>query len=99
MSAPRFPTCDSYVTARKKAGLPMGTLANSELRHKCLETHRVFNRLWESGLMTRKSAYLWLRAKLGLPEDETHIGRFSTFRCEQVIQLCESFYCANKKVA
>ena len=49
--------------------------------------------------MSKKQAYLWLQAKLGLPEQEAHIGRFSTFRCEQVIQLCGSFFRKNKKAA
>lgn len=94
-----FPICDAYVAARKKTCLPMGTLANSELRRKRIQAHAAFGRLWEDGLMSKKQAYLWLQAKLGLPEQEAHIGRFSTFRCEQVIQLCGSFFCANRRAA
>lgn len=41
--------------------------------------------------MTRKEAYRWLQVQLGLPESEAHIGRFSTYRCEQVIDLCGRF--------
>ena len=95
----RYPICDAYVAAHKKTCLPMGTLANAELRRKRIQAHAAFGRLWEDGLMSKKQAYLWLQAKLGLPGEETHIGRFSTFRCEQVIQLCESFFCTNKKAA
>lgn len=88
----RYPACDSYVAAHKSSRLPMGTLANAELRHKRIQAHAAFNRLWESGLMNKRQAYLWLQAKLGLPEQEAHIGKFSMFRCEQVIQLCDSFF-------
>lgn len=95
----RYPACDSYVAAHKNTRLPMGTLANAELRRKRIESHATLDRLWESGLMSKKQAYLWLQVELGLPEQEAHIGRFSTFRCEQVIQLCDSFFCANKKAA
>lgn len=94
-----FPICDAYVAAHKKTCLPMGTLANAELRRKRIQAHAALDCLWESGLMSKKQAYLWLQAKLGLPEQEAHIGRFSTFRCEQVIQLCGSFFRANKKAA
>jgi hypothetical protein len=41
--------------------------------------------------MTRKEAYRWLQVQLGLPESEAHIGRFSAYRCEQVIDLCGRF--------
>lgn len=95
----RFPACDAYVAAHKKNCLPMGTLANSELRRKRIQAHAALDRLWESGLMSKKQAYLWIQVELGLPEQEAHIGRFSTFRCEQVIQLCGSFFRANKKAA
>lgn len=95
----RYPACDSYVAAHKNTRLPMGTLANAELRRKRIQSHATLDRLWESGLMSKKQAYLWLQVELGLPEQEAHIGRFSTFRCEQVIQLCDSFFCANKNAA
>lgn len=88
----RYPACDSYVAAHHKTHLPMGTLANAELRHRRIQAHTAFNRLWKSGLMTKKQAYLWLQAKLGLPEEEAHIGKFSSYRCEQVIQLCHTFF-------
>ena len=88
----RYPACDSYVAAHKSSRLPMGTLANAELRHKRIQAHAAFDRLWESGLMNKRQAYLWLQAKLDLPEQEAHIGKFSMFRCEQVIQLCGSFF-------
>ena len=77
----------------------MGSLADSGLRRKRAEAHRAFGRLWADGLMTRKQAYRWLQAKLGLPEQEAHIGKFSTFRCEQVIQLCGEFLIRDGKPA
>ena len=43
-------------------------------------------------LRRKKQAYRWLQAKLDLPEQEAHIGRFSLFRCEQVIRLCEEYF-------
>ena len=95
----RFPACDSYVATHKDTRLPMGTLADSALRRKRIEAHRAFSRLWEDGLMTKKQAYLWLQAKLGLPAAEAHIGKFSLFRCEEVIRLCNSCFPALDKVS
>lgn len=88
----RYPACDSYVAAHKKTRLPMGTLADPELRRRRVHAHAAFDRLWQSGLMTKRQAYLWLRAKLDLPEKEAHIGKFSILRCELVIQLCETCF-------
>lgn len=87
-----FPACDSYVSAHRASHMPMGTLADAALRHKRIEAHAAFGRLWESGLMSRRQAYRWLQAKMDLPEKETHIGKFSTFRCDQVIELCNQCF-------
>ena len=70
----------------------LGTLADAALRHKRIEAHAAFGRLWESGLMSKRQAYRWLQAKMGLPEREAHIGKFSTFRCDQVIELCSQCF-------
>ncbi len=88
----RYPSCDSYVAAHRGSRLPMGTLADKSLRRKRIQAHAAFDRLWADGLMTKRQAYHWLQAKLDLPEQETHIGKFSDFRCEQVIQLCDSLF-------
>ena len=95
----RYPACDAYVSAHRASHLPMGTLANRSLRQKRRQAHIALNRLWEQGLMTRKEAYRWLQVQLGLPESEAHIGRFSEFRCEQVIALCRGFAGADRRAA
>lgn len=84
----RYPACNAYVSAHQKSGLPMGTLADPELRRKRVLAHQAFNRLWESGLMTKKQAYRWLQGALGLPEDQAHIACFSHYQCDRVIALC-----------
>lgn len=95
----RYPACDAYVSAHRESRLPMGTLANKELRNQRRQAHTALNRLWEQGLMTRKEAYRWLQIQLGLPESETHIGHFSEFRCKQVISLCSRFPSVRKPAA
>lgn len=95
----RYPACDAYVSAHRESRLPMGTLADRPLRQKRRQAHIALNQLWEQGLMTRKEAYRWLQVQLGLPESEAHIGRFSAYRCEQVISLCKHFTKACKRAA
>lgn len=95
----RYPACDAYVGAHRHNHMPMGTLANKALRRKRMETHAVFNRLWQSGLMTKHAAYRWLQVQLGLPPEEAHIANFSEWRCDQVIRLCGQFLSSGDRAA
>ncbi|MGO5116366.1 zinc-finger-containing protein [Candidatus Avoscillospira sp. LCP25S3_F1] len=94
-----YPACDSYVAAHRGTQLPMGTLANKDLRRQRQEAHTVFNQLWNRGLMTKRQAYLWLQARLDLPECEAHIAKFSEVRCRLVIHLCQQFLDAQHRAA
>lgn len=95
----RYPACNAYVAAHRHNHLPMGTLANRELRCKRVAAHAAFNRLWQSGLMTKRAAYRWLQVQLGLLAEEAHIANFSEWRCDQVIQLCSRFLAPQDKAA
>ena len=95
----RYPACNAYVSAHQDSRLPMGTLADKNLRRKRRQAHIALNRLWEENHMTKKEAYRWLQVQLGLPESEAHIGHFSEFRCEQVIRLCSRFASAGRRAA
>ena len=85
----RYPLCDSYVGAHEGTLLPMGTLADGDLRNKRIMAHRAFNRLWESGTMKKWQAYKWMQAKFGLRSDQAHIAMFSEYMCDQLIAECD----------
>ncbi len=38
--------------------------------------------------MSKRQAYKWMQAKLGLNEDQAHIAKFSEYMCGQLIALC-----------
>ena len=95
----RWPACDAYVAAHKDTLLPMGTLADRNLRRKRMEAHSALNQLIGSGIMTRKQAYRWLQLQLGLPESEAHIAKFSELRCQKVIELCRALSRAQARAA
>lgn len=84
----RYPHCDAYVGTHARTHLPMGTLANGELRHKRIEAHRAFNLLWQSGMMEKWQAYKWMQAKFSLRSDQAHIALFSAYMCDQLIDAC-----------
>lgn len=66
----------------------MGTLADGDLRYKRIQTHRAFDWLWTSGLMTKSQAYKWMQAKLGISSSQAHIAKFSYYLCDQLIAAC-----------
>lgn len=94
----RYPKCDSYVGAHKESKLPMGTLANGNLRNKRIQAHRAFDRMWKSGLMTKWQAYKWMQGKLALNEEQAHIAKFSEYMCDTLILECNKVY-ENQRMA
>ena len=84
----RWPECDAYVAAHKKDKSPMGTLANGNLRHKRILAHHALKELQASRHMEKWAAYLWLQGKLGLNEEQAHIGLFSEQMCDRMVSLC-----------
>lgn len=65
--------------------LPLGRLANAELRQAKRAAHAAFDPLWQSRRMSRRSAYAWLAQQLGIAVEDCHIGMFDTESCQRVI--------------
>lgn len=84
----RYPKCNSYVSAHRKSKLPMGTLANGDLRHKRIKAHQALRKLSDMGAMTKQEAYRWMQAELGLDETQAHIGKFDESMCDKLILTC-----------
>ena len=84
----RYPVCDSYVAAHRRSGLPMGTLADSNLRWLRRDAHAALERFCRERGMSRSGGYQWLGEQLGIPAEDAHIGKFSEFRCKAVLQMC-----------
>ena len=55
-----YPRCDAYVRTHPGTNIPVGTLANRELRTLRNQAHHYFDQLYLSGLMSKQDAYLWL---------------------------------------
>lgn len=96
---PRYPVCDSYVGAHKKSLIPMGTLANGNLRNKRIRAHQSFDRLWKCDIMEKWQAYQWIQAKFGLSSEQAHIAKFSEYMCDQLMLVCDQAMANNKQAA
>lgn len=81
-----YPECDAYVKAHPGTNLPMGSLANHELRTLRRTAHYYFDQLHKTGRMSRQESYRWLADKMCVPMSEAHIGHLGEYYCKQVIQ-------------
>lgn len=84
-----YPACDAYVGVHRGTDVPLGRMADADLRAWKGRAHALFDPIWRSGRMKRGQAYRWLARELGLIRDECHIGMFDVDRCKQVVELME----------
>ncbi|MBR1865742.1 MAG: DUF3268 family zinc-finger domain-containing protein [Lachnospiraceae bacterium] len=94
---PNFPECDSYVRVHKGTKIPVGSMANQELRKLRKEAHDHFDRLYQYGYMSKQDAYQWLADIIAAPLAEAHIGHMSEYYCQLVIKKSEELFEARKK--
>ncbi len=80
-----YPECDSYVRCQQGTTIPLGNLANGELRALRREAHKYFDALYKDGKMSREGAYRWLSDLLCKPMKEVHISCLSDYHCKVVI--------------
>ena len=86
----RYPRCKATHGAHRD-GSPLGIPADGNTKEARIEAHEVFDALWKSGHMKRPQAYAWLAQSMGLPSDETHIGKFTEEQCGHVVALVEDY--------
>ena len=94
--------CGAWVGCHRNSSrhIPLGRLANADLRLAKMEAHRYFDPLWKAvakrdrvrNCEARDRAYAWLSVELGLPERETHIGLFDQPTCWEVVRICKRYY-------
>ena len=85
----RYPVCNSYVSVHSGTTRPKGTLANKSLREKRIRAHRIFDQIWKQGILSKKDAYRWMSHKFCLDTTQAHIGNFSEYMCERLIEESE----------
>lgn len=87
----KYPACDAYVRMQTGKTIPLGNLANGELRALRREAHRYFDRIHQSGLMTKQEAYMWLATIVAAPMAHAHIGQLQEYYCRVVIEESKRF--------
>lgn len=81
--------CSAYVGCHKNSDrhVPLGRLANAELRTWKQHAHSNFYPIWKSGSMNRRDAYTWLADEMNLDLKRCHIGMFNVEQCKRVVQI------------
>lgn len=95
--------CQAWVGTHP-SGLPLGRLANKELRDAKIEAHRCFDPLWKDWdvaypdlrvgsakirRVMKGRAYAWLAEQIGLSIEATHIGMFGIDECHRVVDIID----------
>lgn len=81
-----YPQCDAYVRVHAGTNIPVGTLANQELRTLRRTAHHYFDQIYQSGMMSKQDAYQWLAELIHSPLSEAHIGYLGEYYCKRVIE-------------
>lgn len=81
--------CDAYVGLHPDTDIPLGKLADRELREARKESKGVFQSLSARQGWSRTEAYKWLADRMGIPVGECHFGWFDLERCEQAGRTME----------
>lgn len=84
--------CRAFVGAHTGTIIPLGTLANDELRNARKQAHNEFDKLWKGPTrrMTRYNAYRWLSKEMNLKRKDTHIALFEVEQCQKVVELLKN---------
>ncbi|AUR88746.1 hypothetical protein NVP2117O_68 [Vibrio phage 2.117.O._10N.261.45.E9] len=89
--------CRAAVACHSGTDEPLGLMADRETRKARSNAHRAFDAVWKESSMTRREAYYWLRAQLGINIKECHIGLFDAETCDLVISLSRTKVRYNRK--
>lgn len=94
--------CDAWVGVHKDSNknIPLGRLANAELREWKKAAHRWFDPLWQRKMqkegirkmVARGKAYKWLAKEMGIERADCHIGMFDVEQCKKVVELCRPYH-------
>ncbi|MAC32261.1 MAG: hypothetical protein CME38_01485 [Haliea sp.] len=82
--------CDAYVGLHPHTDLPLGTLANRELRSVRSQAKVAWQAVSRARGWDRSLAYQWLASEMGIPAAECHFGHFNLERALAAREICES---------
>ncbi|MNW54956.1 hypothetical protein D3C74_325870 [compost metagenome] len=83
-------SCDAYVGVHNGTNIPLGRLANRELRELKKECHSLFDPVWKTNKhIKREQAYGRLANVLGIPHVECHFGWFDKGMLHKALEILQ----------
>ena len=90
--------CKAWVGVHKGTRVPLGRLANEQLRKLKMETHALLDPLWRHAMrhrgwtqsQARNAAYGWLAKSMRIDRAQCHVGMFDEDQCIQAIAICKA---------
>lgn len=93
--------CDAWVGVHRagKRFVPLGRLANAELRKWRQRAHTAFDPVWQAQVregstsrnQARRAAYRLLAQELGIAEEDCHIAKFDVAQCQRTVKISEQW--------
>lgn len=83
--------CNAWVGVHRGTPVPLGRLADAELRKWKVRAHAAFDPTWRGKNRSRSKAYAWLANQLQIPASKCHIGMFDIETCKRVISICAAY--------
>lgn len=93
--------CEAWVGCHPGTEIPLGRLADAELRLWKQKAHAAFDPIWKARwkrknsedknytpAMARGGRYAALAEKLGIPKQQCHIGMMDVALCRRVVEVC-----------
>jgi hypothetical protein len=84
--------CRASVGCHFGTNIPLGKMATKEIRILRKQAHEAFDVFWNTGLMSRSEAYLWLADKLEIEISECHISWLSKDRLIEAIFIASTYF-------
>lgn len=81
--------CDAYVGVHTGTEIPLGRLANKELRQLKSKCHSLFDPAWKEKKIKRRQAYSILAYKMSIPVNECHFGWFDKDLLNKAINILQ----------
>lgn len=75
--------CDAYVGCHNNTRVPLGTMANAELRGWRIKVHDMIDPLWQSKKYRRGTVYARLKDAMG---KEIHVGESDIETCKELLK-------------
>jgi hypothetical protein len=83
--------CRAAVGCHPGTVIPLGRMADRATRQLRTKAHEEFDKLWQSGLMSRSKAYNWLAAALEIDPSQCHISWLSKDQLKDVATLSADY--------